>query len=142
MLLQALAGPPLGARRTSRRTPPAARSGDGPVGAWLDLASLVSSGSRAPGLGEFVSAVGKECYLDVSGWHLLLKDAKLDLAVCNGLSALVTKNQPVSEEQVRGLLKRIPVKLGGGKLTVSLEELMPSRCVADLVDLTERFARD
>jgi len=93
-------------------------------------------------MSEFVAEVGKDTYLDVAGWHLLLKDAKLDVAVSTGLAALVPKSGRVSEEQVRGLLRRIPVKLGGGKLTVPLEDLMPARCVADLVELTERHARD
>ena len=34
------------------------------------------------------------------------------------------------------------MKLGGGRTTVSLYDVMPPRCVQDLVELAERFAKD
>jgi hypothetical protein len=48
----------------------------------------------------------------------------------------------ISEDDVVGILKKVPVKLGGGRTTLSLYEVMPSRCVQDLVELSERFAKD
>ena len=47
--------------------------GDGPVGAWLDLAALVSSSSKAPGMSEFATEIGRDIYVDIAGWHLVRK---------------------------------------------------------------------
>ena len=41
------------------------------MGAWLDLASLVTSGSKAPGVSDFAREVGSEVYVDIAGWHLV-----------------------------------------------------------------------
>jgi len=48
----------------------------------------------------------------------------------------------ISEEEVVSVLKKVAVKLGGGRTTLSLYEVMPLRCVQDLVDIAQRFAKD
>ena len=115
-------------------------SGSGPVQAWLDLASLVTGGSKAPGVSEFADAIGREVYIDVAQWHLYLNDAKLNVGLATVLAARATsQGGKVSEADVRETLSRVPVKLGGGKLSVSLLDVLPDRCVQDLADLTRRF---
>lgn len=62
------------AQRQQRALLTTARSstkGDGPLGAWLDLASLVTSGSKAPGVSDFAKEIGSEVFVDVAGWHLV-----------------------------------------------------------------------
>lgn len=88
------------ASRAAHRSTLTVRSakGDGPLGAWLDLASLVTSGSMAPGMSDFAKEIGSgassalvrrcstlclkpnwwraarslaEIYADISGWHLV-----------------------------------------------------------------------
>jgi len=98
------------------------------VKAWLDLAALVrssrrhfsaaltpgggaqvTSGKRPAGDDEFAAAVG-DAYLDIRGWHLTLRDAKLHLAV----AAALAREAPCTEASLRALLARVPVDLGGG----------------------------
>ncbi|GBG00291.1 hypothetical protein Rsub_12970 [Raphidocelis subcapitata] len=46
------------------------------------------------------------------------------------------------EAEVSGVLKKIPVDVGGGRVTLSLYDVMPSGCVSDLVRLLEDWVRD
>ena len=48
----------------------------------------------------------------------------------------------ISEADVSQVLKKVAMKLGGGRTTVSLYDVMPPRCMQDLVELAERFAKD
>ena len=48
----------------------------------------------------------------------------------------------INESDVATVLKKVAIKLGGGRATVSLFDVMPPRCVQDLVELAERFAKD
>jgi hypothetical protein len=45
------------------------------------------------------------------------------------------------EDDVVSFLKKVPVKLGKGKVSVSLEEVLPSICVQDIVRACEEFER-
>lgn len=146
---------------------------DGPVGAWLDLAALVSSGSKAPGVSDFAREIGSEIYIDVANWHLVrarcsrrnvastprltargalrralppaqfLKDARYDVGVANAIAARAASNGgKISADDVTAILKKVSVKLGAGKKELSLFDVMPARCVDDLVDISQRFARE
>ncbi len=46
------------------------------------------------------------------------------------------------QSQLESLLKKVPVKLGGGKLQVSLYDVLPSSAVQDLQRIVEDFARN
>jgi hypothetical protein len=46
------------------------------MGAWLDLASLVTSGAKAPGISDFAREVGSDIFVDVAGWHLVRAAAR------------------------------------------------------------------
>lgn len=48
----------------------------------------------------------------------------------------------ISEDDITQILKKIAVKLGGGRTIVSLHDVMSTRCVEDLVTISQRFARD
>lgn len=39
------------------------------------------------------------------------------------------------------LLKKVPIKLGGGRVTLPLSDLLPAACVADLERICDDFAR-
>lgn len=39
------------------------------------------------------------------------------------------------------LLKKVPIKLGGGKMTSALADVLPSGCVQDLERICEDWAR-
>ena len=68
---------------------------------------------------------------------------KYDVGVANALASRAASNGgKISADDVTAVLKKIAVKLGGGKTETSLFDVMPSRCVDDLVDLAQRFAKD
>lgn len=45
------------------------------------------------------------------------------------------------EADVVEFLKKVPVKVGQGKVTLSLEDVMPKTCVQDIVRACEDFER-
>ena len=65
------------------------------------------------------------------------------MGVANAIASRAASNGgKISEGDVVAILKKVAVKLGGGRTVVSLYEVMPDRCVQDLVDISQRFARD
>ncbi|MEW5317669.1 MAG: hypothetical protein WDW38_008951 [Sanguina aurantia] len=89
----------------------------------MDLASLVTGGSgKKSAFDELASSLGKDVYIDVSGWHLYLRD----LNAVPGLKmsqALAQQLGPQAKDRLREgdvekLLQRIPVKLGAGKAQI------------------------
>ena len=124
------------------------RAGGG-IDGWFDLASFVatsSSGSRSP-FDELADSIGRDCYVDVAGWHLFLKDIKVE-GTTSLAAVLATKlggdmmSRGFDERDVEDALKKVPVKLGQGKKTVSLMDVMPSMCVSDLMDVCKEYARE
>lgn len=51
------------------------------------------------------------------------------------------QGQGYNSGAVEELLTRVPVKLGQGKETLSLSQVMPAACVRDLLDICEEYAR-
>ena len=98
---------------------------------------------------ELADAIGKDCYIDVAGWHLYLKDVKLPngkgLSMAQGLAAQLGAQAQgqgsITPSEVDTILKKVPVSLGKGKATVSLEQLMPSICLSDLKDIMDDYSR-
>lgn len=90
---------------------------------------------------------GKDIYIDVNGWHLFLRDAsagkglKLSQALGQQLGSEVSAGK-LRPDDIEQILKKVPIKLGAGKTTVSLFEVLPSASVADLQRILERFAKD
>lgn len=105
-----------------------------------------SSAARTP-YDDLADSIGRDCYIDVAGWHLYLKDVKLPegsgLTMAQGLAAQLGAQaqgqKQISGADVESMLKRVPVDLGKGKTTVSLERLMPSICVNDLKQIMEEY---
>ena len=143
---------------------PAARSNadaaaSAAVGGWIDLASFVSSsgsgGVHTPFDG-LADAIGREVYIDVAGWHLFLKDVRLAEAAGGGGG--LTLAQGLAQQlgaaaagagrgldapaEVAALLDRVPVRLGGGRLTVALADVVPAGAQRELEEILARYARD
>ncbi|KAG7672260.1 hypothetical protein NADE_000066 [Nannochloris sp. 'desiccata'] len=124
--------------------------GDDAVSSWLDLAGFVAKtkGSRSP-YEELSSKIGDQCYIDVQGWHLYLKDVKIAPgAAATVADALAEKlgstiqGQGFSQSMLDSLMSQVPVKLGQGKSTLPLADVMPSSGVQDLAEICEKYARD
>mmetsp|Transcript_26046 Transcript_26046/g.56854 ORF Transcript_26046/g.56854 Transcript_26046/m.56854 type:complete len:161 (+) Transcript_26046:71-553(+) len=133
-------------RRVQPRVVPARSIGKDAVDAWLDLSKLVagSGGNKTP-YDELASAIGKDVYVDIAGWHLYLRDMtatpglKMSQALAQQLGPQASRG--LRESDVEAVLKKIPIKVGAGKLRVSLYDVTPSMCIADLTRILEDFAR-
>ena len=92
---------------------------------------------------ELANAIGSEVYADVNGWHLFLRDmSSYHIGLARALAAKIELEGRADERDVVDILKKVPVKLGGGKVELPLFDVVPSGCVMDLVDICERYADD
>ena len=78
--------------------------------------------------------------MDVNGWHLYLRDitAAPDLKLNQALAQQIGEGAT----DLQDLLSKIPLKLGGGKVKVSLYDAIPSFSFDDLEKLVSDFQRD
>jgi Protein of unknown function (DUF3181) len=90
---------------------------------------------------SLAASLGENVYIDVAKWHLYLRDAHLDKTLAEQLYPLLTQ-KAVTEAQVQAILKGIVVKLGGGKMEVSLGDLLPMQSQVHLMDVLEEYQRD
>lgn len=84
--------------------------------------------------------IGENIYMDIAKWHLYLGDAKLHMPLAEKLMPMVASDD-ISEDNVTKVLADIPIKLGGGRKTVALSDLLPMQCLVNLVDLLEDYQR-
>ncbi|MEM8504829.1 MAG: DUF3181 family protein [Cyanobacteria bacterium P01_D01_bin.1] len=98
----------------------------------------------APNASENIEAlaaeIGENIYMDIAKWHLYLGVAKLHTPLAEKLMPMVA-NDSISEDSVTKVLAEIPIKLGGGRKTVALSDLLPMQCLVNLVDLLEDYQR-
>lgn len=88
---------------------------------------------------ETLSAnIGEVVYIDIAKWHLYLNDAKLHSLVAQRLYPLVEAGR-ISETEVTKALQDIPVPIGGGDKQIPLMDLVPKRCMGDLIRVLEDF---
>ena len=85
--------------------------------------------------------IGENVYIDVAKWHLYLNDAHLHTIVAEKVYPLL-ESDSLSEDAVTTILQDIPVQLGGGKAQLPLSELLPMKCLIDLLDLLEEYQKD
>ena len=90
---------------------------------------------------KLAASIGENVYIDVAKWHLYLRDAHLHTVVAEQLYPMMGKGS-LSEDQVMDVLKHIPVKLGGGKVEVTLADLLPMQSQVHLIDTIEEYQKD
>lgn len=90
---------------------------------------------------NLAAEIGENIYIDVAKWHLYLADAHLHTTVAERVYPLL-EDRAVNETAVMQILRGIPVKLGGGKLEVSLADLLPMQSQVHLIDLLEEYQRN
>lgn len=117
------------------------------VDGWLDMTKLVAgsgSSNKSP-YEELASAIGRDVYVDIQGWHLYLRDMtaapnfKMSQALASQLGPQADKG--LREADIEAVLKKVPVRLGAGKMRVALYDVMPSMCVSDLTKIVESYGR-
>ena len=90
---------------------------------------------------------GHDVYIDVSGWHLFLREVKAAKGL-NLAQALAQQfgqdisSQKYNKGSLEEVLKKVPIKLGGGKAQLPLSELLPAACVQDLERILADFEKD
>ncbi len=84
--------------------------------------------------------IGENIYIDVAKWHLYLAEAHLHVTLAEKLYPLLEDNQ-LEEDGVIAILQGIPVKLGGGKKTLPLLDLLPMQCQVNLLDLLDEYQK-
>ena len=83
----------------------------------------------------------------MSGWHLFLREVKAAKGL-NLAQALAQQfGQDISSQNYKSskleeVLKKVPIKLGGGKTQLPLSDLLPSAGVQDLERILADFERD
>jgi hypothetical protein len=92
-------------------------------------------------LESLAAEIGENIYMDIAKWHLYLGVAKLHTPLAERLLPMVSAND-ISEEAVLKVLQDIPVKLGGGRQTLPLVDLLPMQCQVNLIDLLEEYQRN
>ncbi len=85
--------------------------------------------------------IGENIYIDVAKWHLYLAEAHLHTTLAEKLYPLLEDNE-LGEDAVIAILQGIPVKLGGGKKTLPLLDLLPMQCQVNLLDLLEEYQKN
>ncbi len=85
--------------------------------------------------------IGENIYIDVAKWHLYLAEAHLHTILAEKLYPLLEDDQ-LEEDGVVAILREIPVKLGGGKKTLPLLDLLPMQCQVNLLDLLEEYKKN
>lgn len=91
-------------------------------------------------LEALAAEIGEAAYIDIAKWHLYLSDAKLHTLVAQRMYPLIT-SQTVNEDTVIAVLTSIPVKIGGGRKELPLNDLLPLQCQVNLVDILEKYQR-
>ncbi|KAL6777742.1 hypothetical protein ACKKBG_A15470 [Auxenochlorella protothecoides x Auxenochlorella symbiontica] len=122
------------------------QAGKEPGGGWLDLSNFVSSSGKSgqDGYSDLSEAIGRDVYIDVSGWHLYLRDVKVPdsggTTLASGLAAMLAQEGDGAD--VAGVLGQVPVPLGGGQVTLSLADVVPKSGVRNLENLFKDWLRD
>ncbi|MEL6139821.1 MAG: DUF3181 family protein [Cyanobacteria bacterium J06626_23] len=93
-------------------------------------------GDSAEIIETLAADIGDNIYMDIAKWHLYLRDAKLHTTLAEKFYPIIVDGD-LSETTVVQILQEIPIKLGGGRRTVPLSELIPVQGQVSLIDLLE-----
>jgi Protein of unknown function (DUF3181) len=89
---------------------------------------------------RLAAEIGENIYIDVANWHLYLTEAHLHKTVAQKVYSLLEDNE-LTDKELEGILRNIPVKLGGKK-DVPLLDLLPEKCLVNLRELLEEYQKN
>ncbi len=93
-------------------------------------------GDSAEIIEALAADIGDNIYIDIAKWHLYLRDANLHMTLAEKFYPIIVDGD-LTETTVVQILQDIPVKLGGGRRTLPLSELIPVQGQVNLIDLLE-----
>ena len=89
-------------------------------------------------LQDLQSVLSDRLYIQISGWHLYLGDAKLAKALAIECSARVNESAAVA---ARKSLEAVSVPIAGGASQLPLARLIPPAQLRDLEEILEPYCR-
>ena len=89
-------------------------------------------------LRELEVALGDRLFVQISGWHLYLKDADLAAPLAIECSARVDQG---SEVAARLSIEALKVSVAGGACQLPLSRLLPPAQLRELEDILEPYCR-
>ncbi|MGF1534923.1 MAG: DUF3181 family protein [Elainellaceae cyanobacterium] len=96
--------------------------------------------STSEAIEALAAEIGDKVYIDVANWHLYLQDAHLHTAIAEQIHP--TLSDGVDEGRVKAILDGISVKLGGGKKSLPLSDLIPDAGHQELMDVLKEYQRN
>ena len=102
--------------------------------------SLIRAMATTQEIEKLAAEIGENIYIDVAKWHLYLSDAHLHTQVAEQLYPLL-EDKNVEADLVKKVLQGISVPLGGGNITASLADLIPTPVQGDLLNRLEEYQR-
>lgn len=97
--------------------------------------------SNSQAIESLAAEIGENIYIDVAKWHLYLSNAHLHTVLAEKVSFLLEKDS-VNKNELNKILSEIMVEIGGGKGSISLQQLLPKECEENLLELIEEFKRN
>jgi hypothetical protein len=91
---------------------------------------------------QLAATIGEIAYIDVSKWHLYLRDAKLHVTLAERIMPEIEGGKHLSGDRLAEILNNISVPVGGGKRTLPLLDLIPPTAQANLKEAIDDFARE
>lgn len=89
-------------------------------------------------LEQLAAAIGSDIYIDVAGWHLYLREAKLHQPLAEAFAPLLAEGT-CTEAAVTAILQAKRITLGAGKQQLALLDLVPVANVMLLMDILEDY---
>ena len=96
--------------------------------------------STAQDIERLAGELGDQIYLDISKWHLYLRDAKLHILLADQLGPMAEAGN-VSESEIISTLNQTVIELGGGKQKLPLSELIPVSGIRRVSDVLDEWTR-
>lgn len=92
-------------------------------------------------LEKLAADIGKDVYIDISRWHLYLAEAHLHTTLANEFYPYLS-GTPIQAGDVKEVLGKILVKLGGGQTELPLSVLIPPSAQAQLLDILQNWQQE
>ena len=96
--------------------------------------------STAQDIERLAGELGDQIYLDISKWHLYLRDAKLHIPLADQLGPMAEAGS-VSESEIISTLNQTVIELGGGKQKLPLSELIPVSGIRRVSEVLSEWTR-
>ncbi|MDS3861817.1 DUF3181 family protein [Thermosynechococcaceae cyanobacterium BACA0444] len=92
-------------------------------------------------LEKLAADIGRDVYIDIARWHLYLAEAHLHTVLASEFYPYLS-GKPLQAADVKAVLAKIPVKLGGGQAELPLSVLIPPSAQAQLLEILQNWQQE